>query len=230
MRTFDTYTAADSMGRLVCENHRVLLVMSRFGLGLGFGNKSIAEVCQEQGVDTATFLTVVNMLLNEDADGPSVEAISVGTLVDYLHQSHEYFLGFRLPGIRAKLMETVGQEGTLSKAIISYFDGYVEEVQKHMEYEETRVFPYVRQLIAGEDTEGYSIKVFGKQHSQVEARLTEFKNILIRFYPSHSTNEINSVLFDIFNCEHDLASHNAIEDRLFIPAIEAMEAKRRRRS
>jgi len=226
MRKFDTYTETDSMGRLVCENYRVLLVMSRFGLGLGFGSKSIGEVCREQGVDTATFLTVVNMLLNEDSGSYSVSDISVDSLVNYLHQSHDYFLDFRLPAIRAKLVETVGQEDKLSKAIINYFDGYVEEVQKHMQYEETRVFSYVRKLTTGQDTEGYTIKVFGKQHSQVEARLTEFKNILIRFYPSHSSNEINSVLFDIFNCEHDLASHNAIEDHLFIPAIEALEAKK----
>ena len=31
------------------------------------------------------------------------------------------------------------------------------------------------------------------------------------------------MLFDIFTCERDLASHNDIEDRLFIPAIKRLE-------
>jgi len=229
MRKFDIYRASDSMARLVSENHRVLLVMSRFGLGLGFGNKTIGEVCEEQGVDTATFLAVVNILLNEDT-GPAVpENISIAALLNYLHKSHEYFLDFRLPAIREKLLDALCEKDALYKAIMSYFDGYVEEVQKHMRYEEACVFPYVHKLLWGEDTAGYSIQVFEKQHSQVEARLTEFKNIIIRFYPARNTHEMNGVLFDIFNCEYDLASHNAVEDHLFIPAIMALEAKEEKR-
>lgn len=34
---------------------------------------------------------------------------------------------------------------------------------------------------------------------------------------------LNSVLFDIFSTEEDLASHNHIEDSLFIPAILELE-------
>mgnify|MGYP002416749824 CR=1 FL=1 len=57
----------------------------------------------------------------------------------------------------------------------------------------------------------------------VNAKLAELKRIIIRYYPSGSTNELNGVLFDIFTCERDLASHNDIEDRLFIPAIKRLE-------
>ena len=42
-------------------------------------------------------------------------------------------------------------------------------------------------------------------------------------YPATSSNELNSVLFDIFTCEQDLASHNYIEDYLFVPAIQELE-------
>ena len=146
----------------------------------------------------------------------------------YLHYSHEYFLGFRLPEIRNKLIQTVGQKDDVSKAMINYFDEYVGEVHKHMKYEEDVVFPYVRKLLSGKKTAGYNINVFEKRHNHVEARLTEFKDILIRFYPSRSTNEINSVLFDIFNCENDLASHNDVEDKLLVPAITELESLRNR--
>lgn len=69
----------------------------------------------------------------------------------------------------------------------------------------------------------YSIAIFRKRHDQVEAKLTELKNILIKYYPASSSNELNSVLFDIFTCEQDLASHNYIEDYLFIPVIQKLE-------
>ena len=226
MHKFDKYIETDSMSRLVCDNYRVLLVMSRFGIGLGFGDSSIDEVCRENSVDTKTFLTVVNMLLSENSGMPSEDSISVKSLLVYLHNSHEYFLKFRLPEIRNKLMQTVGQKDNLSKAIINYYDEYVGEVHKHMKYEEDVVFPYIRKLLEGKKTSGYHIDIFEKKHDQIEARLTEFKDILIRFYPSRSTNEINSVLFDIFNCENDLASHNDVEDKLLVPAIAELESLR----
>jgi regulator of cell morphogenesis and NO signaling len=94
-----------------------------------------------------------------------------------------------------------------------------------MKYEERIVFPYVRSLLKGEKRDNYSIEIFRKQHDQVEVKLTEFKHILIKYYPAKSTNETNSFLFDIFNCEKDLASHNAVEDRLLVPAIMELESK-----
>ena len=36
---------------LVCDRYPVLQVMSRFGIALGFGDKTIAEVCAENKVD-----------------------------------------------------------------------------------------------------------------------------------------------------------------------------------
>ena len=226
MHQFDKFSETDSMSVLVNNNFRVLLVMSRFGIGLGFGDSNIGEVCRKSGVDVKTFLAVVNLLLDENSAEHPEEDISVASVLTYLHHSHEYFLGFRLPEIRNKLIQTVGQKDDLSKAIISYFDEYIDEVHKHMKYEEDVVFPYVRKLLNGKKAAGYHIDVFERRHNHVEARLTEFKDILIRFYPSRSTNELNSVLFDIFSCEKDLASHNEVEDKILVPTVAKLESFR----
>ena len=181
MHQFDKFSETDSMSVLVNDNFRVLLVMSRFGIGLGFGDSNISEVCHKSGVDVKTFLAVVNLLLCKNPEEHPEEDISVESVLTYLHNSHEYFLGFRLPEIRNKLVQVVGRKDTLSKAIVSYFDEYIGEVHKHMEYEEKVVFPYIRKLIDGKKATRYHIDVFEKKHGQVEARLTEFKDILIRF-------------------------------------------------
>lgn len=212
------------MSGLICEHYPVLLVLSRYGIPLGFGDKSIGEVCRDNGVDTGTFLAVVNLLLDEGG-ADMRDAVSVESLLTYLGNSHSYFLDFRLPGIRNDLLDVVGNSDSLSKAIINYFDEYVAEVRQHMTYEEEVVFPYVRSLLGGGSPGDYKINIFSKRHDQVEARLTEFKNILIKYFPARSTNEINAILFDIFSCERDLASHNAVEDVLFVPAIERLENK-----
>ncbi|MDR0833206.1 MAG: hemerythrin domain-containing protein [Candidatus Symbiothrix sp.] len=210
------YQENDSMSRLVSENYGALLVMSRFEIALGFGDKSIGEVCRDSHVDTNTFLSVINMSDND---------FSLEALMDYLHRSHDYFLKYQLPDIRRKLalVLNVGQD-ELNKAVLGYFDKFEAEMRKHMNYEDKKVFPYVKALLKHEKTEKCPL-IFSKQHEQIETRLTEFKNILIKYYPAQSTNEMNSVLFDIFNSEYDFESHNAVEDQLFLPAIHALERK-----
>lgn len=220
------YGGDDRMCDLVCDRYAVLQVMSRFGIALGFGDKSIAEVCSDNRVDTATFLAVVNLLMNHGRGEELAEGVSVRALTDYLHNSHGYFLNFRLPAIRRKLIEAIDcAQNDVSFAILRFFDEYVAEVQRHMSYEEQRVFPYVEKLLAGERSADYSMEIFRRHHDQVDAKLGELKNIIIKYYPSGSTNELNGVLFDIFTCEQELASHNAVEDEIFVPAVERLAAE-----
>ena len=56
------YRETSKMSDLICENYPMVLVMSRFGIDLGFGEKNIGEVCRQNKIDTYTFLTVVNFL------------------------------------------------------------------------------------------------------------------------------------------------------------------------
>lgn len=225
------YQETDRMSDLIGENYPMLLVMSRFGIALGFGEKHIGEVCKQNGVDTYTFLTVVNFLTEEPALSPIPDinkCLSLESLMQYLHRAHDYFLNFRFPHIRRKLVEALseGCPEDISFAIRKFFDEYTEEVNKHMMYEEKTVFPYVRGLLKGVKDPKYHISIFSKRHDQIEMKITELKNILIKYYPGKGSDMLNSVLFDIFATEEDLSSHNRVEDYLFIPAILELEKER----
>ena len=144
------YRETSKMSDLICENYPMVLVMSRFGIDLGFGEKNIGEVCRQNKIDTYTFLTVVNFL-TETETIPAAEIhkdISISSLITYLHNAHDYFLNFRLPHIRHKLTEAiVSCPKDVAFVIRRFFDEYAEEVHKHMSYEEKTVFPYVRNLL-----------------------------------------------------------------------------------
>lgn len=212
------------MSDLINDNYRTLSVLSRFNIPLGFEDREIGQVCRMNGVDTATFLAVVNMLVDEEETCDGKYGFSLEAMMGYLHSAHDYFLDFRLPSIRIELTEALkNSRGDISQAIIRFFDDYCAEVRSHMDYEECNVFPYVRGLIAGRRTAGYNIDIFRRRHDSVEAKLAELKNIIIKYYPGDNTNELNAVLFDIFSCEQDLASHNRVEDALFVPAIVELE-------
>ena len=216
------YKETDKMSDLICENYPMVLVMSRFGIALGFGEESIGEVCRKNQVDAYTFLTVVNFLTEEiQTVTPELcEHLSLDTLVLYLHNAHDYFLDFRLPHIRRKLLDAISSCPTdVAFVIRNFFDEYATEVDKHMTYEERTVFPYVHNLQQGKPDTKYNITVFSRRHEQIEQKLSNLKNILIKYYPGTGSYLLNSVLFDLFTTEEDLSSHTRIEDKLFIPAV-----------
>ena len=68
-----------------------------------------------------------------------------------------------------------------------------------------------------------SINTCHTKKKSFSRKIIELKNILIKYYPGPGSNLLNSVLFDIFATEQDLASHNHVEDYLFMPAILALE-------
>ena len=103
MKSLKLYEADDKMIDLISDNYSMLQGLSAFGIRLGFGDKTVDEVCSEQGVDCHTFLTVVNFLINGYAPKGTDERISVATLLAYLRASHRYFLDYQLPSIRRKL-------------------------------------------------------------------------------------------------------------------------------
>lgn len=224
------FASYQKMSDLINEDHSLLLVISRFGLHLGFGNKTVEEVCQLNGIDTATFLAVVNFLSDENVEMDNTyENISIDTVVSYLTNAHTYFLEFKLPALRQKLHDAVHQpDESMPYALLfmKFFDEYVQEVRRHMEYENNTVFRYAKQLTSGMLSSEYSISVFQKRHSEIDSKLEELKNILIKYFPDKGSNYLlTEVLFDILSCELDIVSHNRVEDFLFIPAIKSLEKK-----
>ncbi len=219
------YTSTSRMSDLVSKYYQTLPLLSRFGIPLGFGDKTIDTICKENDIETGTFLSVIQLLIAPDEfKMEKINAISITSLMSYLQSSHSYFLDYRLPKIREALANAIDKTQTeLNEVVLKYFDDYITEVKNHMDYEDKVVFPYVKKLLKGEKSQGYHIGVFTKQHDQVETRLTEFKELIIRYYPTKGTNEVLSVLFDIFNCEADLYSHHLLEERLFTPAIKEIE-------
>ena len=215
------YRPTDKMSDLICENYALLQVLSRFGISLGFGDRNVREVCEINNLAVVNFLIEDSFRMQDHLEG-----ISIQSLMSYLREAHSYFLDFQLPSIRKKLIEAIGgsKEKEVTFLILRFFDAYVDEVKKHMEHENKNVFTYVERLLGGEHPEEYNISVFASHHEHIDTKLTELKNIIIKYFPSGGNNRLlNATLFDIFSCEEDLASHNRVEDFLFVPAIKKLE-------
>lgn len=222
MKKMEIYHATDTMRSLIKDNSQLLMVINRFGISLGFGEKSVDEICEEQSVDAETFLAVANFISGYTE---SAENLSIPSLINYLKRAHSFFLDYNLPTIRRRLIDSIDYSDSegMAQLIIKFYDEYVAEVRRHMEYENNVVFSYVDSLLEGHLDDEYTIQSFADKHNHIEPKLNELKNIIINYYPERGNDQLTSVLFDIVSCERDLSSHCQVEDFLFIPAVEVLE-------
>ena len=225
MKRVKLYEADDKMIDIISDNYSMLQGLSAFGIRLGFGDKTVSEVCSSQDVDCHTFLTVVNFLINGYVPKGTDERISVKTLLTYLQASHRYFLDFQLPSIRRKLEESLSKGDDLAILILRLYDEYARDVHMHMKYEEKTLFPYVEALLANEQKQNYNVEIFSKHHGSTTTKLQELKHIIIKYLPQDglSNNQLTATLFDIYNIEEWLNNHSQVEDVIFVPAIRLLE-------
>lgn len=230
MRNQKMYEREDTLISIIRDNYSVLQSLGSFGISLGFGDKTVEEVCRDEKVDTYTFLTIVNFTINGYLDDDYVERLSVPTLLHYLKASHNYYIGFELPFIRRELEDALDKDDSLAKLILKVYDGYAQSIVKHMRYEERTVFPYVETLLKGQPITNYDVHTFSKNHKQTETKLTELKSIIIKYLPSDGlhNNQLTATLYDIYNCEQWLGQHARVEEEIFIPAVRNLEQQTRK--
>ena len=230
------YHDTDPMSDVISDDYRILQIISRFGIKLGFGDQTVGATCRAAGVDVSTFLTVVNYV--KDAAhariSEMVEQVDIPALIAYLKNSHSYFVDFRLPGIRRKLLEAIdlSSGNRLAMLILRFYDEYAQEVERHMTFENTHVHPYVETLLQGRlpQESCHSIEEqYDEQHANIEKSLSELKSIIVKYYPSdNSASLMGEVLMDIFMTDEDLHSHCHMEDTLFAECIRRLENDVRR--
>ncbi len=219
------YKTTDKVSYVLANDYRLLQVMSRFGISLGFGEKNILEVCRQCNVDAPTFIAVINYIKDgAQVEPDGVENLHVPSLLNYLKLTHKYFLEYQFPNLRRNMLSAIdcSVENEIAFLVLKFYDSYVEEVRRHMEYEEKVTFTYVEKLLAGEkavltDTNHH---LLSRHHESIENRLHDLKNLFIQYYPQTGIDyELNAVLFEIYRTQEDLEMHCLVEDHLFTPAV-----------
>ena len=219
------YEADDKMISLIRDNYDLLQSLGSFGISLGFGDKTVQETCEDNNVDTYTFLAVVNYTINGYGEFEADEQISVQTLMHYLEASHAYFLDFQLPFIRRELQESLNEDDSLAKLILRFYDEYAHEIRRHMQYEQKTLFPYVNTLLEGQPANDYNVETFSKHHGAADKKLRELKLLIIKYLPQDGlhNNQLTATLHDIYDNEEWLRQHAQVEDHIFVPAIRRLE-------
>lgn len=223
------YTRFDTLRDIIEDNNRLLGVLNRFEISLGFGDGTVDKVCTENGVDTETFLAVINFISGKQWQS---HRVSVMSLIDYLRKSHARFIDYTLPYIKRTLIEGIheAENPEIAIVILRFYDKYIEEVKAHMGYEDDFIFSYAENLINGiGDANRFQISDFSSSHDHMATKLDDLKELFIYKYKQQNNEMINTALLNLMHCGRELVQHCDIENHLLFPQVEKLEREMRKK-
>ena len=221
------FSSETRLSDLITAHPSLLTLLTRLGLSLGFGDRSIDDVCQDSGVDTDFFLLICNVYTfnNYVPSTATILGTDMTGLVPYLETSHKYYVDKRLPHIERHL-DAIAQKlkGRIGQVFISFFQEYKQEVIAHFRHEEIEVFPHIRALMTGERDKTYSIGEFLHTHSDIEGKLDDLLNIVFKYLPPQVDDDnVLDVVYDILRLSEDLKKHTFIEEKIMVPLVKHLE-------
>ena len=216
------------MADLIEVNYHLLAVLTRFGIEGGFGEKTVRDICEKNRLDTDTFLLICHVFTRKDYS-PTEEILRDGRIDDilrYLHQSHDYYMNNALVLLASTIEKLVEPCTETQKCVIwGFFSQYKTELEKHFAYEEGEVIPYVQNLLIGQRSANYSIDRFEENHSNIEDKLSDLKNLILKSLPAVCDDRLRVRLLNyIYALQNDLDSHTAIEDNILVPMVRLIES------
>lgn len=226
-------TGSVKMADVIASDQRTMVLMPRFGIDLGFGDKTVKQICREQSIDLDFFLLMVNTFLHPDYfPGKKLKKLDVRLLLLYLANAHDYYLKEKIPYIRS-LVEKFSEslQEPVRMQLENFFNGYIREVIDHIEYEEKVVFPYIENLISYMETHPeeknpftYTIREFEEKHNDIEEKLSDLKSLLVKYFRCNDNRYLRVlILNELFDFEQDLINHARLEDKVLIPVVEELE-------
>lgn len=221
-----TYSTQMKMADLITHSDQ-LSILQRFNIRLGFGESTVEEICKRYDTSPSLFITIFN-IHSFDSYTPDIENLTkhdVQKIVTYLQKTHEDWFTQCFPRLHANIHRMLESCDPVNQKILNdFFDNYDVEFQKHLEYEEKTVFPYILSLDKQSATKKFRIKDFKKNHGNIEEKLADLKSIVIKYLPEiYSSVARIDVLNDIFKIQNDLAKHTLIENKLLIPLVSKLE-------
>ncbi|MCG8412471.1 MAG: hemerythrin domain-containing protein [Bacteroidales bacterium] len=236
------FTTKSKMADVIHTNYGLIPIISRFGIEFGFGNKTIEEVCSDKSINVWFVLEIINSYHNDNYfPEKKLQDFSTKLIIDYLSNTHSYYLDNKIIEIQDYIneMELAASIHNLQniKLLNDFFSEYREELKQHLGKEDKLIFPYIKNLEkiseSGKITKEIvdqikenSIEKYEKTHDNLEVKLSDLKNLIIKFIPPVLCPEIcQKLLIELFRLESDLQNHANIEEKVLIPKVKLLEKK-----
>ena len=219
------------MADLVASDMSLLSILQRLNIALGFGEATVAEVCAQHNISADLLLMICNIYSFRDYE-PQIETLTdddIRNITTYLQASHKFYRNICFPTLHNHIHSMVKELDDVSRRLIDkFYDDYDSEVNNHFQYEEEIVFPYIERLLNNGPSadNGYRISLFGHNHGNVNEKLNDLSNIIIKYLNGNYASQLRfEILGEIHYISNDLMKHSSIENKLLVPLVEKIERR-----
>ncbi len=202
------------LGEVIAADPSLIPVIGRFGIRLGVGELSIAEVAAAHGIDPG-FLTAILNIFTDEGYFPEkkLRSLEVALVVDYLHKTNGYYLAQQLPNIGRHLQAFIARSSVTNNSLEMLgrlFETFRQGLQERIAYDEQELFPT---LLAGRHAPRY------RTADESEELLAEMINIMVRHLTGdYDMNLCYAVVFALSSLRRDVACHRRLRERILYSA------------
>ncbi|MDT8394011.1 MAG: iron-sulfur cluster repair di-iron protein [Bacteroidales bacterium] len=218
----------NTIGQIVTNDFRAAEIFKKAGIDFCCGgNQSIADACNEKGIDPEVIVSELAVLAEQDTGrGNNFNAWDLDFLCDFIVNTHHSYVRKKLPELifyTQKIASVHGDSHPELHEVQELFEGINKELSQHMQKEEEVLFPAIKQALKETDENVYQIirSEISRMSDEHEFAGTSMDKIrsLTRNYsvPEDACNTYLVALKTLEQFEDDLHIHVHLENNILFP-------------
>lgn len=235
-----TELLTQSLATIVTDNHKTASVFEKYHLDFCCkGKRTLKEACAENRVNPADVLMDLERTMtsnNDDTIDPS--KMSLTKLTGYIVETHHSYVQRELPLIFGYLQKVTAKHGEKHPELYKLFELFTaikEEMEIHMQKEETILFPRICELekLAMQQSRprvsksfiSAPVSIMEDEHDHAGSLMEEIRKISENYNPPIGACTTYKLSFKALqNFETDLHQHVHLENNILFPkAINMIE-------
>jgi regulator of cell morphogenesis and NO signaling len=230
-----------TIGEMVAEDYRKAEVFKRNGIDFCCGGKkTVAEVCQQKGIDPGKLASELKALEQPSGGGDTydINQWPLPLLIDYIVGIHHRYVRETMPRISEyaqKVARVHGHAWPENVEIANIFTALHHELHSHMMKEEEVLFPYIKRLSEASErhhpspaapfgTVGNPIRMMESEHEEAGEAMASIRRLSRDFHPPEAACNTYRVLYKLLEeFESDLHRHVHLENNILHPRALALE-------
>lgn len=220
---------AATLGSIVAARPATAAILEAVGLDYCCGGgKTLAEACDERGLDAGTVAAVLDSVDTEGQGRPAhdVAGASIGDLCEHIVAEHHEPLPSRLERISELLGKVVRAHGAEDPSVLQLQDRFElarAALLDHMRVEEQQLFPACRELDragASPELDRELIPHLEDDHGSTGAALAELREIAGGYGPERAhCNTHRVLLHELSELELEMHRHIHEENNILFPKV-----------
>lgn len=217
------------VAELLNENPGLLILLEHLNIDFKVGDKTVLQLCNDNSIPVNSFITFANLYNGFNPNTIEVkDSNEILLIIKFLKNSHHYYKTDKYPEILAYINKLKEETGNNEISLIKhFFEDYFNEVIEHLDYEDKTAFPYFESLIKNKyknSKTSFSAKEYINHHTDIESKLTDLKNLLLKHINISNNLSIRRKLFlSLIELEFDMYIHATVEEKILVPLISELE-------